>query len=283
MGKAYTKGSRPVTLPILLFEPGTHGNLLSRCLSISSGTIQKFDVWENNLGAHANFGFTKVIDHFHAYENDAKNIHTIVIFDQTDLYKIMLHCLYAGGEHNLFLLDDKDIVHRISINRHPVVLGSPLNCFEDNISGYRELLKNIIKHFHSSYIGKLEEQLDNRNISYTINYKDFFEKDNFIAMTKSTLTRLGYQYKTDVSDIHEKFLERMQPFIQSENRVIQAFAAWKNNESFDLGDFFLVEQACLDYYIEQHLGYTIENWQEYPKNTQDLNPIEAWEDVRYEI
>ena len=273
-----------MTLPILLFEAGTHGNLLSRCLSISSGTVKKFDVWGSKLGAHDNGRFQRVIDHFHASQTDAKDIHTFITYSYNDLYKIMLYNLYAGGEHNLYLLNDTNLKERLFKNQHPVILSSKsLNSFENSLTGNRELLKYIIKNFHNSYISTIQQQFDIRNICYTINYKDFFEKDNFIAMTKNTLTRLGYQYKTDVSDIHEKFLERMQPFIQSENRVTQAFTAWKNNESFDLGDFLLVEQACLDYYIEQHRGYEIENWQEYPTNTQDLNPIEAWEGVRYDL
>ena len=51
----------------------------------------------------------------------------------------------------------------------------------------------------------------------------------------------------------------------------------------DISNFCTYEQAYLDYLIEQHLGYEIENWQEYPKNTVNINPVEAWEGVKYEL
>ena len=128
-----------------------------------------------------------------------------------------------------------------------------------------------------------EEYGGKKNILYTIDYSNFFEKDSFIIMVKDTLTRLGFEYKIDISDIHNKFIEKLQPFIQSERRVKQAFAAWLNKEYYDLSNLLLIEKACLSYYIEDHLGYEVETWLEYPKNTQDLNPIKAWEGVRYEL
>jgi hypothetical protein len=38
-----------MTLPILLFQPGTHGNFLARCLSVASGKtkdIKPVKVWK---------------------------------------------------------------------------------------------------------------------------------------------------------------------------------------------------------------------------------------------
>jgi len=284
-----------MTLPILLFQGGTHGNFLSRCLSISSGTIEKFNLWGENHGAHANKHFKNIIDHLHPYDQarspkivdytDTKDIHTFITFSHSDLYRIILWVFYAGGEARLNLLEDKNLRHRISKNNHPIVkdMRNIIKNFEDNDNGTQEFLKKMLTHVHSFLADQMQTQIDTRNISYIINYKDFFEKDSFIIMVKDTLTRLGFEYNIDISDMHVKFIERMQPFIQSDHRVKQAFSAWLNQEDYDLSNFLLVEKACLDYYIEQHLGYEIENWQEYPKNTKDLNPTEAWEGVRYEL
>jgi hypothetical protein len=51
----------------------------------------------------------------------------------------------------------------------------------------------------------------------------------------------------------------------------------------DISNFCLYDQSYLDFLIEQHLGYEIEISQEYPTNTQDINPVEAWQGVRYEL
>jgi len=273
-----------MTLPILLFYGGTHANFLSRCLSISSGTIEKFNLWEEKYGAHANKNFKKIINQCHP-SDEIQDIHTLIKFSHSDLYKIIIWLYHAGGEARLNLLDDKDLRHRISTNNHPIVIGMQnfIKDFEDNDIGTTEFLKKMLTHLHSFILDEMQKEIDTKNILYTIEYSNFFEKDSFIIMVKDTLTRLGFEYKIDISDIHNKFIEKLQPFIQSERRVKQAFAAWLNKEYYDLSNLLLIEKACLSYYIEDHLGYEIENWLEYPKNTQDLNPIKAWEGVRYEL
>jgi len=279
-----------MTLPILLFQGGTHGNFLNRCLSISSGTIEEFDLWDGHHGAHANKQFKNIMSHLHPYETDADDIHTYIKYDYSDLYRIIVYLYYAGGDNNVYLLDDTDLRHRISTKEYMKFgntlskdLQNNIRNFEDNDAGNGEFLKKLLTYMHAHLINANQTNVDTRNISYIINYRNFFEKDSFIIMVKDTLTRLGYEYKIDISDTCIKFIERMQPFIQSDYRVKQAFSAWLNKEKYNLDDFLLVEKACLDYYIEQHLGYEIENWQEYPTNTQDLNPTQAWEGVRYEL
>ena len=81
----------------------------------------------------------------------------------------------------------------------------------------------------------------------------------------------------------QEFLDRKQNIIESNKLVELAFKCYTSNTGMDISNFCPYEQAYLDYLIEQHLGYEIENWQEYPTNTQDINPVEAWEGVKYEL
>ena len=67
-----------MTLPILLFYGGTHANFLSRCLSISSGTIEKFNLWEEKYGAHANKNFKKIINQLLIFSKSYKSVINVI-------------------------------------------------------------------------------------------------------------------------------------------------------------------------------------------------------------
>ena len=269
-----------MTKPILLFTGGTHGNLLSRCLSIASGTTVKFDLWRENHGAHAKHDFERVIEHLHPCDTDSKDIHTYITYYWSDIYKILLWIYYAGGESNLDLLDDSSLRLRISNHNHIITagMGDQIAQFDNNDIGTVEFLKNLIRHMHQHLIDERDTVLSTRNVKFIVEYGEFFKKDTMLEMIKRVLKNLDLLYMHDVDEMCNKFLLRMKPFTASEQRVKQAFTAWKQNKACDISNFLLIEKACLCYYIEEDLGYEIENFMKFPKNTQDIETREAWYD-----
>ena len=137
-----------MTLPILLFRGGTHGNFLSRCLSVASGAFQDFDFYGNKKGAHNESDkFIKVVDHVH--ECNDENVFAYINIKLSDLYILNWHVFFAAGEFGIDVLTLKnfDEIEKV-INyksAHPVVVdgfATQVNIFKDNgIPGLREMFK----------------------------------------------------------------------------------------------------------------------------------------------
>jgi hypothetical protein len=275
-------------LPILLFIAGTHGNFLSRCLSVASGKTKDFDFYGGLNGAHNQSKFEKIVEHVH--EHDSTNVFVYVNFNVSDLYILHWHLYFAGAEFGLDLLTVKHFDEIIKVinhkSAHPMVLegfATQVNIFKDDgILGMREMFK----HSFSESNGLLtvqHEMYAKHTIQNIFEFSWFYDQEIFCKQVEKLLVDLGYNYKVDVSHHQQEFIDRKLDILQSKKLVEIAFNCYTTNTSMDISNFCIYEQAYLDYLIEQHLGYEIENWQEYPTNTQDLNPIEAWEGVRYEL
>ena len=279
-----------MTLPILLFQGGTHGNFLSRCLSVASGAIQDFDFYGNKKGAHTNYGkFIKVVDHVHECE-DTNNVFAYINIKHSDLYILNWHVLIAAGELGIDVLTTKNFDELIKVinhkSAHLVVVGgfaTQVNIFKDDgIPGLREMFKRSFS-ATNGLLTKQSEVFAKHNIENIFEFSWFYDQKIFGEKVKGLLVNLGYEYKVDTMHHQQEFLDRKQNIIESKKLVELAFKCYTSNTSMDISNFCIYEQAYLDYLIEQHLGYEIENCQEYPTNTQDLNPTEAWEGVRYEL
>ena len=278
-----------MTLPILLFQGGTHGNFLSRCLSVASGAFQDFDFYGNKKGAHAKSGhFSKVVDHVH--ECNDENVFAYINIKLSDLYILNWHVFFAAGEFGIDVLTLKnfDEIEKVINHKsaHPVVVdgfATQVNIFKDNgIPGLREMFKRSFSSTNG-LLTKQSEVFAKHNIENIFEFSWFYDQKIFCEKVKGLLVNLGYEYKVDISHHQQEFIDRKQDIIESKKLAERAFNCYTNNISMDISNFCPYEQAYLDYLIEQHLGYEIENWQEYPTNTQDINPVEAWEGVKYEL
>jgi hypothetical protein len=289
MGKAYIERGRAMTLPILLFQGGTHGNFLSRCLSVASGVVEDFNFYGNNKGAHAKFGhFSKVVDHVH--ECNDENVFAYINIKLSDLYILNWHVFFAAGEFGIDVLTLKnfDEIEKVINHKsaHPVVVGgfaTQVDIFKhDGILGLREMFKRSFSSTNG-LLTKQSEVFAKHNIENIFEFSWFYDQKIFCENVKGLLVNLGYEYKVDTLHHQQEFLDRKQNIIESNKLVELAFKCYTSNTGMDISNFCPYEQAYLDYLIEQHLGYEIENWQEYPTNTQDINPTEAWEGVKYEL
>lgn len=278
-----------MTLPTLLFQGGTHGNFLSRCLSVASGVVEDFDFYGNKKGAHTKYyKFGKVVDHVHECNDD--NVFAYITIKLSDLYILNWHVFFAAGEFGIDVLTIKNFNEIIKVinhkSAHPVIVSgfaTQVNIFKDDgIMGLREMFKRSF----SASNGLITEQDDifnKHNMDNIFEFSWFYDQEIFCKQVEKLLVDLGYNYKVDVSHHQQEFIQRKQGILQSKKLVEIAFQCYTSNTSMDISNFCIYEQAYLDFLIEQHLGYEIENWQEYPTNTQDINPIEAWEGVRYEL
>jgi len=293
-----------MTLPILLFQGGTHGNFLSRCLSVASELEEDFDFYAERQGAHNNATFKKVVIHVHPqnlkdfYHNhsdykDNNEFFAYINFEVSDLYILYWHVLYAAGDFGVDILNvqdfdnlEKAINHNAS---HPVFrnsLISQVNIFKnDGISGLREMFKKSLNQTNGLLtLQSLQSEIYSKySIENIFEFSWFYDQEIFCKQIEKLLIKLGYEYKIDISQHQQEFIDRKLDILQSKKLVELAFNCYTTNTSMDISNFCIYEQAYLDYLIEQHLGYEIENWQEYPTNTQDINPVEAWEDVKYEL
>ena len=295
MGKAYIERGGAMTLPILLFLGGTHGNFLARCLSVASGAIPDFDFYGSNHGAHASIGSKRIIDHLHPHElllSDENDIFVYVSIAQSDLYILLWHSMLAAGEFGLDVLtiEDFDDMEKIlnQKTRYAQIsknnIRKQVDIFKnDDIRGMREFFKNLIKVTEKSFFERQEDILNRHNIENIFKFAWFYDQEVFCKQVEKLLIKLGYTYKIDIAHQQQTFLDRKLNILQSKKLVELAFECYTSNTSMDISNFCLYEQSYLDYLIEQHLGYEIEISQEYPTNTQDLNPIEAWEGVRYDL
>ena len=276
-------------LPILLFHAGTHGNFLSRCLTVASGVGEDFNFYENKKGAHNKIGeFIQLVDHVHEYNN--ADVFVYINFKLSDLYILNWHIFFAAGEFGLDVLTTKNFDKLIKVinhkSAHPVVVGgftTQVNIFKDNgILGLREMFKKLFS-ASNGILTTQSELYAKHTIGNIFEFSWFYNQEIFCKQIEKLLIDLGYEYKVDISDHQQEFIDRKQNIIESKKLVELAFKCYTSNTSMDISNFCIYEQAYLDYLIEQHLGYEIENWQEYPKNTQDLNPTEAWEGTKYEL
>lgn len=291
-------------LPVLLFQGGTHGNFLSRCLSISSGEGTDFSFYANKNGAHNNTGYdTKIVNHVHDYHVHGglrpgdhwlglqnNDIWTYINVDTDDLYVLYWHILFAAGEFGVNVLELKNfnMLEQLVNDKkiHLVVQGGlkdQVNIFKDNSTiGLREMFKRSF----SEKNGILSRQIDILNehkISNIFKFSWFYKWEDFEKQIEVLLVSLGYSFKVDIKHHWQEFVDRKQNIICSKQLVEQAFKCYSNRVSMDISSFCIYEQAYLDYLIEKHLGYEIENYIDYPRNTQDIYPIKAWEGIRYEL
>jgi len=283
MGQAHTQGSRAMTLPVLLYQPGTHGNFLTRCLSISSGVEQDFDLYLNKIGAHANTGFIKLVDHIHPLDYNGKDAWIYINFRQSDLYLLNWHFYKAASEFGLDLLDVKsfmDFVPFVESNlEHGIVKGgleNQLNIFKDSgQTGLREMFKLWFKENH----GMLEVQQQDHK-KFTINnefcFEWFYNYDNFKQNLIQLLKDLGKEYCCDIEHHWQDFINRKQQIIESKIEVERAMECFRSNACMDISKFCIYQQAYLDHLVEQYLGYEIEIWENgYPQNMRNYKPVQA--------
>tara|TARA_B110000285_G_scaffold171154_1_gene191617 strand:+ start:260 stop:1096 length:837 start_codon:yes stop_codon:yes gene_type:complete len=278
-----------MTLPTLLFQGGTHGNFLSRCLTVASSVNEDFDFYKNKKGAHNKQGeFIKVVDHIHECNDD--NVFAYINIKLSDLYILNWHVFFAAGEFGIDVLTTKNFDKLIKVinhkSAHPVVVGgfaTQVNIFKDDgILGLREMFKRSFA-ASNGLITEQDDIFNKHNMDNIFEFSWFYDQNFFCKQVEKLLVDLGYDYKVDILHHQQEFIDKKLDILQSKKLVEHAFNCYTNNISMDISNFCIYEQAYLDYLIEQHLGYEIENWEEYPKNTKNIKPTESWEGVRYEL
>ena len=269
----------------LLFLEGTHGNFLARCLSVASGVTKDFDFYKDSLGAH-NPNFTNIVEHYHCF--DVTDIFCYINFELDDLYVLAWHVYLANYEFDLDLLRtnsfEKWTQHLQGKKWHTAYEGAiqTLDLVADSgVPGLREMYKK----YHTGFylIEKHKDILNKHNIRNLFQFKWFYEKDTFITQCKLLLEDLGYTYRFDIGHKWEDFMQNKKNILKSKELVHYAFLCYTNSIPLNISNLCVYEQAYLDSLIEQHLGYEIELWQEYPTNTRDIKPIKAWEGERYAL
>tara|TARA_B100001939_G_C16933921_1_gene615128 strand:+ start:1211 stop:2080 length:870 start_codon:yes stop_codon:yes gene_type:complete len=275
-------------LPKLLFQSGAHGNFLSRSLSIASGVQKDFDFYNHEKktkGAHGNTTFKKIVNHGHSFE--ANDIWCNIETDVDDLYILVWHVLYAGGEYGLDLLkinSYKDLWQfkdKVGVSKYHTQksIFEQAEVFEhDGVRGMREFFK-LMHRQSNGLLATYNKNTHNKNIQRNFKFKWFYNKDKFLSECKLLLQSLGYEYRVDISKKWEDFIKSKKTILQSKERVQYAFSCYANGNSIDISDFGVYEQAFLDHLIEQHLGYDIELWPEYPTDTRDIKPIQSQRQV----
>lgn len=294
MGQAHTQGSRTMTLPILLFRGGTHGNFLARCLSVSSGTAPDFDFYHDSdrgetKGAHANRNFAKLVNHTHphpALEANLTHVWCYIDIKLTDLYLHNWHIHHAAGEFGLNLLHVKDFNDYFQLiennSQHPLIrqgIKNQVNSFKDSgITGLREMFKLS---FRSSN-GNIEDQKQHHEqfkIANKFNFEWFYNYKNFKHNLIRLLTDLGKEYCYDIEHHWQDFINRKQEAIQSKLAVERAMECFTSHSDMDISNFCIYQQAYLDHLVEQYLDYEIELWHNgYPQNMLSYKPVQATRD-----
>lgn len=277
-------------LPRLMFQAGSHGNFLSRTLSVASGLQEDFDFYASRKGAHNFSQFLHVVDHNHYFKE--KDIWCNIEIHQDDLYILMWHTFYAGhnsGGLDLLKINSYENLWKFQeqiskVKEHPCNdVFKQATLFEDNgVSGLREYYKTM----HSLDNGLLalhKNRSNEKNISNYFEFKWFYDVDLYIANVKLLLEKLGLEYKVDISNHIKLFLDRKQDIIQSKQLVDYAFTCFIKNIPINISNFCVYQQGYLDYLVERHLGYEIENWESYPTNIRDYNPTKAWVGKKYDL
>ena len=275
--------------PVVLFQGGTHGNFLSRCLSVASGVCEDFDFYGSNHGAHARIdGKYLVVNHVH--EHDKSEVWTYISIDQSDLYILNWHILYAAGEFGIDVLSINSFDKLIDVvkhdSTHPIVVDGfrkQVEIFkQDGVSGLREMFK---KSFYkdNGVFDRQAEVYKNHSIFHTFKFSWFYDLSHFIENVKLLLEDLGYSYVNDIEHHWHDFVDRKKNILESKKRVELAFNNYVEQYDENISDLCIYEQSYLDFLIEQYLGYEIENWQDYPLSIKNINPTKAWEGKKYEL
>ena len=170
-----------MTLPILLFQGGTHGNFLSRCLSVASRAVKDFNFYGDKLGAHKKYDkVSKVVDHVHEYNDD--NVFAYINIKLSDLYILNWHILYAAGEFGIDMLTTKNFDELIKVinhkSAHPVVVGgfaTQVDIFKhDGILGLREMFKRSFSSTNG-LLTKQSEVFAKHNIENIFEFSWFYD------------------------------------------------------------------------------------------------------------
>lgn len=276
-------------LPVVLFQGGTHGNFLSRCLSVASGVCEDFDFYGSRYGAHARIDEKDlVVNHVHHHNNC--EIWAYISIDISDLYILNWHILYAAGEFGIDVLSIDSFNKLIDIvkhdSAHPIVVGgfgNRVNIYrQDGVRGLREMFKKSFDK-HNGIFDRQDEIYRNHSILHTFKFSWFYDLSHFIENVKLLLEDLGYGYVNDIEHHWHDFVDRKKNILESKKRVELAFNNYVEQYDEDISDLCIYEQSYLDFLIEKHLGYEIENWQDYPVSIKNINPIKAWKGVRYEL
>lgn len=268
----------------ILFQGGTHGNFLSRCLSISSNTEQDFDFYGDYRGAHASKDFKKIVDHVHFSNN--KNVWSYIHLDQTDLYVTMWHTYHAAGEFGLDLLTVKtfeDLEPFLNKKTHPIVVNGfdkEVDIFEhDGVAGLREMFK-LSFGYKNGFLTTQNHIYNKHTIENKFRVHWFYNWTIFKNRLEYLLDTLGLKYTVDIEHRWRQFMQNKNLILESKRRVEQAYQCFVLEQALDISSFCIYEQAYLDHLVETYLGYEIEIWHSgYPNNMQDYTPRKANHDV----
>ena len=275
------------TLPVLAFVPGSHGNFISRCLSVASGVQPDFNFYKNTVGAHAEANFKKVVISTHSPEwVGHKDIFCLVDFDDDDMFILTWHAHFAASDTGFDILkvkDFNDVQKFIDKDKDAHGIKYLMDHYNgDGIPGLRELFKKRLI-IDSPLITRLDHIKKDYTIHNKFQFSWCYDKKMFCKQIENLCTKLGYDYKVDITHHIEEFIEKKQNIIEAHALVNRAFQFYKNKKDMNISTLSLYEQAYLDCLIEKDLGYEIELWKEYPTNTINLKPIQAWDDKRYDI
>jgi len=279
MGKAYIERGGTMTLPTIDYPPGAHGNFLIKCLNVASGLVEDREFYgKDRVGAHATDfpeiivqNATKVTDQIHK----EKRAWLFITLDKEDLYKYQWHYLYASNDFGFNVLKYlPDQAHQFYSNDF-LVAESVREQFKHfdihNIDSCREMYKLSFGQ-HSGHLTRMDHVLQEYSHDFRLPFKTFYNKKDFLNCIPKLLHHLGYTQKQDIEHQFDNFIKKKQSIIDSEQRVLRAFACYKDKTPMDISDFALYEQAYLDYLIEKYLGNTrlIVYNSGYPKNTIDI-------------
>ena len=228
--------------PVLCFHPGTHGNFITRCLSIAAGKYKPFNIW--TVGAHGAPGkhrANRIVDHLHPWELTHNNVFLYIDISEEYTYVIHCHDFRASDDLGLDLLDDTDIRERIK----QTVLDNPVDSkrhaelldFYNNLLMYEDSTYGLIEHYKTQIHIRVTELSDrrvgvveNNNIKHIVQYRDLYNKEYFVNLIKNTVSELGFSYVNDISDYHDEFVQNMHKLVSSNNRILKAFGHYKNNQ-----------------------------------------------------
>lgn len=278
-----------MSLPLLIFQAGTHGNLLTRCLSIASGVEPYFDPWKTNIGAHGNFD-NSINEKCHP-PNTTKHVSPgmpvwcFITVTEHDRYKLELHSYLSAGELGLDFLQPwtMESLYQYVKERednpasHSLLRMIPL--YSNDTDGLRELCKMLFKSTGSNgFDGVHKRTTQDWEFENLFKFEWFYDTERFVKELKHLLSTLGYEYNTDITPIAQKFKQRKQRVLDTQQQVEQALAHYLRGESYDISNFVVFQQAYLDHLLEQHYNIQLQIAYPdgYPTNTQD---IELKEDI----
>ena len=279
MGKAYIERGGTMTLPTIDYPPGAHGNFLIKCLNVASGLVEDREFYgKDRVGAHATDfpeiivqNATKVTDQIHK----EKRAWLFITLDKEDLYKYQWHYLYASNDFGFNVLKYlPDQAHQFYSN-DLLIAESVREQFKHfdihNIDSCREMYKLSFGQ-HSGHLTRMDHVLQEYSHDFRLPFKTFYNKKDFLNCIPKLLHHLGYTQKQYIEHQFDNFIKKKQSIIDSEQRVLRAYACFKDKTPMDISDFALYEQAYLDYLIEKYLGNTrlIVYNSGYPKNTIDI-------------